>query len=46
MNLLWGFDLKKPLDEHGNVIEPNVSDYVQVGLNLFAPFLLLTCWVR
>ena len=33
MNLLWGFDLKKPLDERGNVIEPNVSDYVQVRLN-------------
>lgn len=32
MNLMWGFDLKKPLDEHGNAIEPNISDYVQVCL--------------
>ena len=43
MNLLWGFDLKKPLDERGNVIEPNVSDYVQVCLNCLVFFLLLTC---
>ena len=30
MNLVWGFDLMKALDERGNVIEPDISDYVQV----------------
>ena len=34
MNLVWGFDLKKPLDEHGNIVELDISDYVHVCVPL------------
>lgn len=41
MNLVWAFDVGKAVEKDGTVIEPNLTDYLEVRVRHFTVFMLV-----